>query len=101
MTPHAHRRWTVPSLLLALVPATLVAQSPTAKRKPNIVYIMADELGYYEVSYMGHPNIQTPNIDKMAAGGVRFTQALAGSAVCAPNPLLPLDRQAQRPHIGT
>ena len=54
------------------------------KRKPNIVYIMADELGYYELSCMGNPNIKTSNIDRIAAGGVRFTQALAGSSVCAP-----------------
>ncbi len=52
--------------------------------KPNIVYIMADELGYYELSCMGNPNIQTPNIDRMAAEGLRFTQALAGSSLCAP-----------------
>jgi arylsulfatase A-like enzyme len=45
---------------------------------------MADELGYYELSCLGNPNIQTPNIDRMAAEGIRFTQALAGSSVCAP-----------------
>ncbi|MCA9246806.1 MAG: sulfatase-like hydrolase/transferase [Planctomycetales bacterium] len=45
---------------------------------------MSDELGYYELSCMGNPNIQTPNIDRMAAEGVRFTQGLAGSSVCAP-----------------
>ena len=52
--------------------------------KPNIVYIMSDELAYYELSCMGHPHIKTPNIDRMAAEGIRFTQALAGSSVCAP-----------------
>ncbi|MCP4173720.1 MAG: sulfatase-like hydrolase/transferase [Fuerstiella sp.] len=50
----------------------------------NVVYIMADELGYYELSCMGNPNIRTPRIDALAAEGIRFTQALAGSAVCAP-----------------
>lgn len=54
------------------------------KRKPNIIYIMSDELGYYELSCMGHPHFITPNIDRMAAEGVRFTQALAGCSVCAP-----------------
>jgi len=53
-------------------------------RKPNIVYIMSDELGYYELSCMGNPNLVTPNVDRLAAEGVRFTQALAGSSVCAP-----------------
>ncbi|MFZ5832755.1 MAG: arylsulfatase [Planctomycetota bacterium] len=53
-------------------------------RPPNIVYVMADELGYYEPSYMGNTNIQTPNLDRMAAGGMRFDNLFAGSAVCAP-----------------
>ncbi len=53
-------------------------------QQPNIVYIMADELGYYELSHMGHPYIRTPRIDGLAAGGMRFTQALAGSSLCAP-----------------
>ena len=61
-----------------------IAHAAEAKRPPNIVYIMADELGYYELSCMQNPNIKTPNIDRMAAEGVRFTQALAGSSVCAP-----------------
>ena len=54
------------------------------RRKPNIVYIMSDELGYYELSCMGHPHFVTPNVDRMAEEGVRFNQALAGSSVCAP-----------------
>ena len=55
-----------------------------AKRPPNVVYFMVDEMAYYELSFMGHPNHQTPNLDKMAAEGVWFTQALAGAPVCAP-----------------
>ena len=52
--------------------------------KPNIIYIMLDEWGYFEWSAMGHPILQTPNIDKMASEGIRFTQMLAGGNVCAP-----------------
>ena len=52
--------------------------------KPNIIYIMLDEWGYFEWSAMGHPILQTPNIDKMASEGLRFTQMLAGGNVCAP-----------------
>ena len=52
--------------------------------KPNIVYIMLDELGYFEPSCMGNKYLKTPNIDRMAAEGMRFTQALAGGPVCAP-----------------
>jgi len=61
-------------------PAALAADSAP----PNVVYIMADELGYYELSCMGNPNIETPHLDRMAREGVRFTQAMAGSSVCAP-----------------
>lgn len=52
--------------------------------KPNIIYLMADELGYFEPGFMGNPNIKTPNLDRLAAEGVRFTSCYAGSAVCAP-----------------
>jgi arylsulfatase A-like enzyme len=58
----------------------LLAQS----RPPNIVYFIIDELGYYELSGLGHPEHRTPNIDRLAADGVRFTRCLAGGAVCAP-----------------
>ncbi|TWT93906.1 sulfatase-like hydrolase/transferase [Stieleria varia] len=52
--------------------------------KPNIVYIMTDELGYFEPGFMGGPDIQTPNLDRMAAEGMRFNNLFAGSSVCAP-----------------
>jgi len=67
--------WTAPGL---------TALGARERRKPNIVYIMADELGYFELSCMGNPYIKTPNIDRLAAEGVRFTQGLAGAPVCAP-----------------
>jgi Sulfatase len=52
-------------------------------RPPNIVFIMADDLGYADVSCYGRPDISTPNIDNLAAKGVRFLQAYANSAVCS------------------
>jgi arylsulfatase A-like enzyme len=55
-----------------------------APSRPNIVYIMADELGYFELSCLGNPHLKTPRLDQMAAEGMRFTSALAGSSVCAP-----------------
>jgi len=55
-----------------------------SSRKPNIIYIMLDELGYFELSCMGHKVLKTPNIDRMAQEGMRFTQCLAGGSVCAP-----------------
>jgi arylsulfatase A-like enzyme len=59
------------------------ACAENAPSKPNIIHIMLDDWGYYEWSGMGHPLLQTPNIDRMAAEGMRFTQMLAGGSVCA------------------
>ena len=52
-------------------------------KAPNIVFIMADDLGYADVSCYGRPDVNTPNIDGLAAKGVRFLQAYANSAVCS------------------
>src|SRR5438270_9121601 len=55
---------------------------PSAK-PPNIVFILADDLGYADVSCYGRPDLSTPNIDRIAGKGVRFLQAYANSAVCS------------------
>ena len=52
-------------------------------KPPNIVFILADDLGYADVSCYGRPDLNTPNIDRIAATGVRFLQAYANSAVCS------------------
>lgn len=54
-------------------------------RKPNIVFILADDLGYGDIGPYGQRHIQTPNLDRLATQGLRFTQAYAGAAVCAPS----------------
>jgi arylsulfatase A-like enzyme len=53
--------------------------------KPNIILILADDLGYSDLSCYGQTNFSTPNIDKLAEQGIRFTQHYAGSTVCAPS----------------
>ncbi|MFC1718200.1 sulfatase-like hydrolase/transferase [Candidatus Poribacteria bacterium] len=53
--------------------------------KPNIIFIMADDLGYNDLGCYGQEKIQTKNVDKMAAEGIRFTQCYTGSTVCAPS----------------
>jgi arylsulfatase len=74
-----------------LVPALLVLlpllSSPVHGRegKPNVVFILADDLGRAEVGAYGQEKIRTPSIDKMAAEGMRFTRFYAGSPVCAPS----------------
>jgi arylsulfatase A-like enzyme len=62
------------------------ANPPAAPaRKPNIIFILADDLGYGDLGCYGQTKIKTPNLDKLAADGVRFTQFYAGSTVCAPS----------------
>lgn len=60
--------------------------NPTVDRDgpPNILYILADDLGYSELGCYGQKKIRTPNIDRLAQNGIRFTQHYSGSAVCAP-----------------
>ena len=55
------------------------------KKRPNIIYILADDLGYGDVGCYGQLKVRTPNIDKLAAEGMMFTQHYAGSTVCAPS----------------
>jgi arylsulfatase A-like enzyme len=68
----------IPILLLALLPSVLFA-------KPNILVIYVDDLGYGDTAVYGHPVVQTPNIDRLASEGVRFTQFYAPSALCSPS----------------
>lgn len=56
-----------------------------AQEKPNIIFILADDLGYGDLSCYGAKDIHTPNIDKLANGGIRFTRAYANSTVCSPS----------------
>ena len=65
-----------------LASATVQAQEAS---KPNIIYIMCDDLGYADVGCYGQQYISTPNLDRMAAEGMLFTQAYAGSPVSAPS----------------
>jgi arylsulfatase A-like enzyme len=57
----------------------------TRNERPNIILIISDDLGYGDLGCYGQEKIKTPNIDRIAAEGIRFTQAYAGSAVCAPS----------------
>lgn len=56
-----------------------------AERKPNLIFILADDLGYGDLGCYGQKLIQTPHLDRMAAEGMRFAQFYAGSTVCAPS----------------
>ncbi len=75
-----HRFFVGVAFLFAAV-ASAAAQAP----KPNIIFILADDLGYGELGSYGQKQIATPHLDRMAAEGMRFTQFYAGSTVCAPS----------------
>lgn len=70
----------LPLLLVTFVAATAFGQS-----KPNIVFILADDLGYGEVGYNGQKIIRTPNVDRLAREGMVLTRHYCGNAVCAPS----------------
>ncbi|MGH7127241.1 MAG: arylsulfatase [Planctomycetaceae bacterium] len=61
------------------------ADIAAAQDKPNIIFILADDLGYGDLGCYGQTKIKTPNLDRMAAEGMRFTQFYAGATVCAPS----------------
>src|SRR5690554_3968876 len=71
-------------LVLCLFATPGFAQNNSGKA-PNIIFILADDLGYNDLGCYGQELIQTPHIDRMAAEGMRFTQHYAGSTVCAPS----------------
>src|SRR5262249_10908586 len=68
---------------IAATAATPFAILRGAGAPPNIVFIMADDLGYADLSCYGRRDFTTPNIDQLAAAGLRFTQAYANSSVCS------------------
>jgi len=70
---------------LLFLSAGLAAVPALAKEKPNIVYILADDLGYTEIGPYGQKLIETPNLEMLALNGMRFTQHYCGSPVSAPS----------------
>ena len=71
------------SLLLALTVA--LAMVANAQRKPNVVLIFSDDAGYGDFGFTGSLQIETPNIDSIAANGVTFTQGYVSGPVCSPS----------------
>src|SRR5262245_12049763 len=79
-------------LLTALLPCSAADRPESAltaklkaQKKPNIIFILADDLGYGDLGCYGQTKVKTPNIDRLAAEGMHFTQCYAGSTVCAPS----------------
>ncbi len=71
--------------LLPLPLLFLIATALPAAEKPNVIFVLADDLGYRELGSYGQEKIRTPRLDELAARGMRFTRAYSGNAVCAPS----------------
>jgi len=110
------RREFVGAVAGAVAAGAPTVAAPRPKRPPNVVYIMADDLGYGDLSCYGRREYRTPNLDRLAADGVRFTNAYAASPVCTPTRCAfvtgryparaavgleePLAWRRQAPHVG-
>ena len=79
-------RLTVLAVLLLVLHSPIVPPVFAAKpRRPNVVFIMADDLGYAELGSYGQKKIRTPHLDRLARQGMRFLRNYSGNAVCAPS----------------
>ena len=68
-----------------LIVALCLLAGPFAQSKPNLIFIMADDLGYGDLGCYGQKLIKTPRLDEMAKEGMKFTRFYSGSTVCAPS----------------
>lgn len=73
-------KFALPWLALGLLAGAAFGQQPS----PNIVFVMADDMGWGQTGYRNHPVLKTPNLDAMAAAGLRFDRFYAGAPVCSP-----------------
>jgi arylsulfatase A len=75
----------LPPLIFAMWAACGLSLGLTDTRRPNVVLIMADDLGYQDLGCYGHPSIKTPVLDRLAGTGIRLTDFHSGATVCTPS----------------
>ena len=84
-------RFAALSVLFCLGPAAVLAagvesvQDRVKERPPNVIVILADDMGYGDTGFNGHPNIRTPRLDQMAREGQQWSDFYAASSVCSPS----------------
>lgn len=76
---------TIASLVLYAACSSADKEKVTEERPPNIILLFADDLGYGDIGAYGHPTIETPNLDQLAAEGVKLTQFYVAASICTPS----------------
>ncbi len=79
------RPFSILLLISLLLPGCTSPPASSRGDIPNVVILFADDLGYGDLGVYGHPTIRTPNLDRMAAEGMKFTQFYVGASVCTPS----------------
>jgi arylsulfatase A-like enzyme len=82
--PMIRRTLVTAGVILSIATVTFPAAAQGTAAKPNVVLIMMDDLGYGDLGSYGAPDAKTPNIDRLAREGIRFTDSYANGAVCSP-----------------
>src|SRR5262245_39650938 len=72
-------------ICLSLLLANVLPAADTAAKRPNFIFILADDLGWSDLGCYGHPQLKTPNIDRLAREGTLFTQFYVNGSVCSPS----------------
>jgi arylsulfatase A-like enzyme len=72
-------------LLTPVLGLKVAAGSPLQPKKPNVVVILMDDLGFADLGMTGSKDVATPHIDALAANGIRFTQGYVSAAICSPS----------------
>ena len=85
MIAQFHTTLFVPLIALAVLCPEPAFAKPGEDRRPNVVLILVDDLGYHDLSCYGHPSIRTPVLDRLAREGIRLTNFHAGATVCTPS----------------
>ena len=85
ITKRAVSLWLLCSLLAGCAGTASHGRAARQGGKPNFFVLFADDRGYGDVSCFGHPTVRTPNLDRMAREGMRFTQFYAAASVCTPS----------------
>jgi arylsulfatase A-like enzyme len=79
------RAFYFPKIILLIFVSTLMSFTfPKPVKKPNVIFFLVDDMGWMDIGVNGSTFYETPNIDRLASEGVRFTQAYAASPVCSP-----------------